>query len=71
MRILTAQFVDGHLDVPRDGFREGETVTILAPEAEQGFELTAEEKALLLKAIGQADRGQVVDGWQLLADLAD
>jgi hypothetical protein len=48
------------------------TVRVLSgPEAEQGFELTPEERAFLLESIAQADRGEVVDGWQLLDEIQD
>ena len=69
MKVLTARFVDGHLDVPEGSLREGDTVTLLVPEDEEGFRLSAEEQALLLESIAQADRGEVVDGWQLLDEL--
>jgi hypothetical protein len=35
------------------------------------FVLTPEEKSQLLEAMAQADRGEFVDGWQLLAELYD
>jgi len=69
MKILTAQVVDGRLDVPEGSFQEGDTVTLLVPEAEEGFHLSSEEQALLLESVAQADRGEVVDGWQLLDEL--
>ena len=52
MKVVTAQVVDGRLDVPEEGFR-----------------LSVENQALLLESIAQADRGEVVDGWQLLDEL--
>lgn len=45
-------------------------VTLLVPE-EEGFHLSTEDQALLLESIAQAERGEVVDGWQLLAELED
>jgi hypothetical protein len=71
MKVLTAQVVDGRLDVPEGSFREGDMVTLLVPENEEGFCLSAEERALLLKSIAQAERGEVVDGWKLLDELGD
>jgi hypothetical protein len=59
------------LDVPDGTLEEGATVTLLVPEAEEGFILSQEEQALLLEAIHQADRGEVVDGWHLLDELRD
>lgn len=38
---------------------------------EEGFHLSLEEQAQLLKAIAQAERGEVVDGWQLLDELGE
>ena len=70
MKVLTAKFTNGRLDIPEGSLCEGETITLLVQEGEQsGFDLTAKEKALLLESLAQADRGEVVDGWQLLADL--
>jgi hypothetical protein len=46
-------------------------MTPLAPDPEETFGLSPEEKSLLLEAIAQADRGETVDGWQLLAELED
>jgi len=69
MRVLTAKVVDGRLDVPESCLHEGDIVTLLVGEAEKGFRLSEEDQALLLKSIAQADRGEVVDGWELLRDL--
>ena len=71
MKVLTVKVVGGKLDVPDGTLEEGATVTLLVPEAEEGFTLSQEEQALLLESIRQADRGEVVDGWQLLDDLRD
>ena len=69
MKVLTAKVIGGKLDVPEGTLEEGATVTLLVPEAEEGFNLSQEEQALLLASIRQAERGEVVDGWQLLEDL--
>ncbi len=66
MKVFIAKVVGGKLDVPDGTLEEGATVTLLLPEAEEGFTLSQEEQELLLEAIRQADRGEVVDGWQLL-----
>jgi hypothetical protein len=72
MKVLTARVLDhGRLDVPEGSLQEGATITLLVPEAEEAFELSPAEKSLLLEAIAQADRGETVDGWQLLAELGD
>ena len=72
MKVLTAKVMDGgRLDVPEGSFQKGDTVTLLVPEAEEGFSLSAEERSFLRESITQANRGEVVDGWKLLADLED
>jgi hypothetical protein len=67
MKILTAKVVEGRLDVPEGALQEGATVTLLVPEAdEDGFHLPEALQQELLSAIGEADRGESVSGWQLL-----
>lgn len=41
------------------------------PSNDQGFTLTPDERSLLETAIAQADRGELVDGWKLLAELGE
>jgi hypothetical protein len=69
MKVLSAKVVDGKLDVPEDVLEEGITVTILVPEAEGDWELTPEQEAFLRQSLEEADRGDVVDGWQLLNEI--
>jgi hypothetical protein len=72
MKVLSAKVRDGHLDIPSGTFREGDTVTVLVSEDEDsGFEVSAREREALEEAMGQARRGETVDGWRLLDDLAD
>ncbi|HTG36949.1 MAG TPA: hypothetical protein VLB76_28870 [Thermoanaerobaculia bacterium] len=72
MKVLTAKVMDdGRLDVPEGSLRKGDTITLLVPEAEEGFRLSPEEKSFLLESIAQTDRGEVVDGWQLLSELGN
>lgn len=69
MKMLTATVVDGRLDLPDGSLSEGEVVTLLVQEPEAEFELSAEERSRLEAAIAQADRGEGIDGWQLLDEL--
>ena len=70
MKIFTARVVDGRLNVPEGTLHEGDTVTLLVPEGdERGFHLPAEAQRELRAAIEEAERGQAVDGWQLLDQL--
>ena len=41
----------------------------IAKKSDEDFELTAEQEALLLKAIEEADQGDFIDGDQLLKEL--
>jgi hypothetical protein len=55
--------------VPADAVSEGSQVTMLVADDEEGFELTPELESELVEAMAEADRGQTVDGWQLLREL--
>jgi hypothetical protein len=69
MRVVTGKVVEGKVVVEGDPLEEGSTVTVLAQDDDEDFELTAEQEALLLKAIEEADQGDFVDGDQLLKEL--
>ena len=70
MKVLTARYREGRLDVPEVTLRDGDTVTLLVPEGgDEGFTVSPEERALLKEAIEQGRRGEGVDGWKLLDDL--
>ena len=69
MRVVSGKVVDGKVVVEGDPLEEGAMVTVLAQEDEEDFELTAEQEALLLKAIEEADQGDFIDGDQLLKEL--
>jgi hypothetical protein len=70
MKVLTARVVDGRLEVPEGALQEGDTVTLLLPDLEgEGFHLSAEQQEKLRAAIADAERGQTLDGWQLLEEL--
>jgi len=71
MKILTAKVVNGRLDIPEGCLQEGATVTLLIPDDEEGFRLSPEEQAFLLESIAQGERGEGIDGWQLLDELGD
>jgi hypothetical protein len=69
MKILTGKVVHGRVEVPADAVSEGSQVTMLVADDEEGFELTPELESELVEAMAEADRGQTVDGWQLLREL--
>ena len=70
MKVATGKVVSGKIVVDGNPFSEGSTVTILAPEDGEVFELGADDEAALLAAIEEADRGDVIDGDQFLRDLS-
>ena len=69
MQLARGKVVGGKVIVEGTPLPEGATVAILAPEAEETFHLGAEEENALLEAIGQADRGELVDGFELIGQL--
>jgi len=69
MKIVTGRVLHGRIDVPQDVLKEGSVVTMLVPDEEEGFELSPEQEQELSEAIAEADRGETVDGWQLLREL--
>ena len=69
MKIATGTVTHGHIVVEGQPFAEGEKVTILGHADNGSFRVSPEEKRLLLESLAQADRGEVVDGEELLAEL--
>lgn len=61
MRITIGKVRNGSIDLQGEVLPEGATVTIVAPEAEDAFELGPDEEAELSAAIEAADRGETVD----------
>ena len=69
MRITTGKVVSGKVVVEGDALAEGTTVTVVAPEATEEFELGPADEAALLDAIQQAINGETVGAGELLAEL--
>jgi hypothetical protein len=69
MRIATGRVIDGKVVVEGDALDEGATVAIVALEDDDKFELTEAQESALLEALTQADRGEGVDGDELLDQL--
>ncbi len=70
MKVATGTVVSGKIVIDGLPFPEGATVTVLAPEDGETFELGASDEAALLAAIAEADRGEVIEGKQFLRDLS-
>jgi hypothetical protein len=69
MRIATGKVVDGRVVVEGAALDEGATVTVIAREDDESFVLSPDEEAELLEAIGEAERGEVIGGDELLKRL--
>jgi hypothetical protein len=69
MKVASGKVVDGKVVLDEPVFVEGATVTVLAREEDESFEVTPEMEAALLEAIGEADRGETVSDEELLAGL--
>ena len=71
MKIITGHVVDGTIVVEGERLEEGTTVTVLAKEDDESFQLSPQAEAELLVAIEQANRGDVVSGDELLRQLTN
>ena len=69
MKILTAKYINGRLDLPEGSLNEGDVVTLLVSDQEVRFSLTPVEKSRLEAAIAQANKGESTGGWNLLDEL--
>ena len=68
MQIVSGKVVNGQVVVEAE-LPEGAEVTLLALDGEESFEVDGELEAVLLESIGQADRGEIISGEQLLREL--
>lgn len=69
MLITTGKVLGGTIKIEAKGLPEGATVTVLAPEGDETFALSAEEEAKLLTAIVEADRGETTSASQVLQQI--
>jgi len=70
MKVAIGKVVAGQVVVEGAPLEEGSSVTIIAPEGDETFEINGDAEAALLLAIDEAERGEVLDGKQFLSDLA-
>ena len=69
MKVISGTVIGGKIEVPRDAFAEGARVAILAAESAEPIELTPEQEDELVAAVEDVQRGNYVDGEDLLAEL--
>ena len=60
MRVATGKVIGGKVVVEGAPLDEGAVVTVLAREAGEAFDVSAEQEAELLAAIGEAERGETI-----------
>jgi len=69
MRVSVGRVVSGKVVVEGESLPEGAAVTVLAPEPDESFELSAEEEGELLAALQEANAGRVADGADVLREI--
>ena len=69
MRVASGKIVAGRVVIEGSPFEDGTKVTVIAAGDTETFELEPEDEAALRAAIAQADRGELVDGAEVLAKL--
>jgi hypothetical protein len=69
MKVASGKVVGGKVVFDDPIFVEGATVTVLAREDHEPFEVSPEIEAALLEAIDDANHGKTVGGDEVLADL--
>ena len=66
MLITTGKVNEGMIQLDSQSLPEGATVTVLAQEGDETFELDATQEAELLAAIAEAERGELVSASEVL-----
>ncbi len=69
MKIITGTVLEGRIVAEGERLTEGEQITVLRREGNETFQVSPEEKRILLESIGQADRGEFVDVNELLHEI--
>lgn len=69
MLITTGKVHGGMIQVDAKSLPEGATVTVLAAEGDETFELLPEEEVKLLAAISEAERGEMTSVAQVLSQI--
>ena len=68
MLITTAKVTNGMIQIDND-LPDGTTVTLLAHEGDETFELDAAQESELLAAIAEGERGELVSAAELLGQI--
>ncbi len=70
MLVTTGKVNGGAIEVEAGSLPEGATVTILATEDGEVFELNSSDEAMILAAIAEAGRGEVMDASEVLRQIS-
>ena len=68
MKLVTAQVVEGRIDVPPE-IADGARVAILAPDDGEPFELSQKDEDELSRSLADIHAGRYIDGWRLLGEM--
>ena len=69
MLIIAARVIKGVIQIDSKDLPAGTTVTLLAHEGNETFELDAAQESELLAAIAEAERGELVSASELLGQI--
>lgn len=69
MLITTGKVHDGKIQLEGERLPEGAIVTVLTREGDETFELGPEQETQLLKALDEAERGEMISASQLLQQI--
>jgi hypothetical protein len=69
MLITTGTVRGGTIQIDPKSLPDGATVTVLAPEGDETFELSPEDEAKLLAAITEAEQGKTTSAADLLRQM--
>jgi hypothetical protein len=69
VRVATGKVISGKVVIEGEPLEEGTTVTILARESDETFDVSEEDEAKLLESLAEAAGGDAVPASRLLLDL--
>ena len=69
MRVVTGTVVSGRVVLDDAGFADGTHVVVLSCDKEDKISLSADELAELEAGIAEADRGEMISGYELFERL--
>lgn len=71
MLVTTGKVNGGAIEVEAGSLPEGATVTILATEDGEVFEPNSSEEAIILAAIAEAERGEVMNASEVIRQISN